>query len=75
MFDLIELVAGILEAWYLRRFIAAAGAVMLLFIGIPMLFNFPSSDDFNGDLAIGLVCVAVGLFFAIAAIRIKKPQD
>ena len=75
MFDLIELVVGIIEAWYIRRFLAAAGAVVLFWVGIPMLLGLPSSEDSTGDLVIGLGCVVFALLFAIAAIRTRKPQD
>ncbi len=75
MLDLIGLIAGILEAWYLRRFFAALAAAAALFFGLPLLTNLPASHDFGGDLTKGLIYIAIATVLAIFAFRPKKSDS
>ncbi len=72
MLDLLEFIVGVLDAWYLRRFLAAIGAVACLVFGLSYLLNLSSSVDFNGDLAKGAACIALAVLLVIAAIRSKR---
>ena len=72
MLDLIELIGGILEAWYWRRFLAALAAAASLFFGISFLLDLPASADFSSDLAKGIGCIALAALLAVAAVRSKK---
>ncbi len=75
MIDLIELLAGILEAWYLRRILAALGAMSLLYFGVPLLVNLPASEDFYGDLAVGLVCITFAGLLVVWVFRTRKGKS
>ncbi len=72
MLDLLEIIAGILDAWYARRLLAAIGAIACLVIGLPYLLNLSSSVDFSSDLGKGLGCLAIAVLLAIVAFRPKR---
>ena len=72
MLALIEMVAGILDAWYARRLLAILAAGASLVFGLSFLAKLPSSADFNGDLARGLGYLALAVILTIAAIRSRK---
>ena len=75
MLDLIEFIGAIIDAWYLRRIIAAIGAIFLFYYGITSLPDLPNSKNFLGDLVVGFGSLALAVVFAIAAVRPGKKKE
>ena len=70
MFEILEFIVGIAEAWYLRRVVAFVIACFGLFYAYDFLFvKLPGPGGSTSDLMSGLGCVVVAAIFGWLTFR------
>lgn len=70
MFEILEFIVGLAEAWYLRRVFAFFAMCFGLFFAYDFLFvKLSNAGGSTSDLLSGLGCVVAALFFGWLTFR------